>query len=226
MAGERDDWSVLLGVVWAGAVAGLLVKLLWVDAPAWLAALAYVSLGWVGVVVLQFDSTLTQVFEPNRPPTITVPDPDTDNGEEPEEPINEPEFEWDGTQRVNILLLGTDAAPGRDTVLTDVLLVVSVDPVAETAVMISVPRDTGFVPLPDESLFEGGLYPDKVNEIALQAALDLARTTVRRAERRAVALAEADALPESAVIPYLNRLADLLFVMARAADGGFRAVRD
>ena len=57
------------------------------------------------------------------------------------------------------------------------------------------------------------------------AALDLARTTVRRAERRAVALVEADGLPDSMVVPYLNRLADLLFVMARAADGGFRPAR-
>ena len=57
------------------------------------------------------------------------------------------------------------------------------------------------------------------------AALDLARTTVRRAERRAVAVAEAGELPESQVIPYLNRLADLLFVAARAADGGFLPVR-
>lgn len=58
------------------------------------------------------------------------------------------------------------------------------------------------------------------------AALDLARTTVRRAERRSVALADAGELPDSQVVPYLNRLADLLFVMARAADGGFRAVRE
>jgi cob(I)alamin adenosyltransferase len=57
------------------------------------------------------------------------------------------------------------------------------------------------------------------------AALDLARTTVRRAERRAVALADAGELPDSHVVPYLNRLADLLFVAARAADGGFRPVR-
>ena len=57
------------------------------------------------------------------------------------------------------------------------------------------------------------------------AALDLARTTVRRAERRAVALSSAGELPDSQVVPYLNRLADLLFVMARAADGGFRPVR-
>jgi LCP family protein required for cell wall assembly len=125
---------------------------------------------WVGIVVLQFDSTLTNVFEPERRPTIVGQGDPSD--EEPEEPINEPEFEWDGTERVNILLLGTDAAPGRDTVLTDVVLVVSVDPVAETAVMISVPRDTGYVPLPDESLFAGGLYPDKVNALALQASQD------------------------------------------------------
>jgi cob(I)alamin adenosyltransferase len=57
------------------------------------------------------------------------------------------------------------------------------------------------------------------------AALDLARTTVRRAERRCVALADGGGLPDSHVVPYLNRLADLLFVMARAADGGFRPVR-
>jgi cob(I)alamin adenosyltransferase len=57
------------------------------------------------------------------------------------------------------------------------------------------------------------------------AAIDLARTTVRRAERRAVALSNAGGLPDSQVVPYLNRLADLLFVAARAADGGFRPVR-
>jgi cob(I)alamin adenosyltransferase len=63
-------------------------------------------------------------------------------------------------------------------------------------------------------------------ESSTGAALDLARTTVRRAERRAVALHDGGGLPDSQVLPYLNRLADLLFVMARAADGGFRAVRD
>jgi cob(I)alamin adenosyltransferase len=57
------------------------------------------------------------------------------------------------------------------------------------------------------------------------AALDLARATVRRAERRSVALVEAEELVDSQVVPYLNRLADLLFVMARAADGSFRPLR-
>lgn len=62
-------------------------------------------------------------------------------------------------------------------------------------------------------------------ESSVGAALDLARTTARRAERRAVAVADGGGLPDSQVVAYLNRLADLLFVMARAADGGFRPVR-
>ena len=48
------------------------------------------------------------------------------------------------------------------------------------------------------------------------ALLHLARTVCRRAERRVVALG-ADAV-EPGVIVYLNRLSDLLFVMARAVN--------
>ncbi len=47
------------------------------------------------------------------------------------------------------------------------------------------------------------------------AALDVARTVVRRAERHAVAAAGADSL----VVPYLNRLSSLLWAMARWAEG-------
>ncbi len=72
-------------------------------------------------------------------------------------------------------------------------------------------------PMPAEFVLPG--------ESLAGAGLDLARTTVRRAERRAVALAVAGGLPDSQVVPYLNRLADLLFVMARAADGGYRPMR-
>jgi cob(I)alamin adenosyltransferase len=46
--------------------------------------------------------------------------------------------------------------------------------------------------------------------------LHLCRTVCRRAERRAVAVGE-DCNPE--VVRYLNRLSDLLFILARAANG-------
>jgi cob(I)alamin adenosyltransferase len=46
------------------------------------------------------------------------------------------------------------------------------------------------------------------------AACHLARTIVRRAERRTLSLKKVDAVREE-VIRYLNRLSDLLFVIAR-----------
>jgi cob(I)alamin adenosyltransferase len=55
-------------------------------------------------------------------------------------------------------------------------------------------------------------------ESRVSAALELARTLVRRAERRAVTLQRTGALPTGQVLPYLNRLADLLWILARAAE--------
>jgi cob(I)alamin adenosyltransferase len=49
------------------------------------------------------------------------------------------------------------------------------------------------------------------------ARLHLARTVCRRAERRLVALAAQDDVPP-VFLAYLNRLSDLLFVLARAAN--------
>ena len=50
-------------------------------------------------------------------------------------------------ERLNVLILGLDAAPGRTTVLTDTMMVVSFDPVGKTASMVSLPRDLVNVPL-------------------------------------------------------------------------------
>lgn len=50
------------------------------------------------------------------------------------------------------------------------------------------------------------------------AALHVARTVCRRAERAVVALAESDVVLSPHILTYLNRLSDLLFVLARVAN--------
>lgn len=43
---------VILVIVYAGALAAVVLKFVWVDAPKWLAAVLGIALGWTGVVVL------------------------------------------------------------------------------------------------------------------------------------------------------------------------------
>ena len=50
------------------------------------------------------------------------------------------------------------------------------------------------------------------------AAIDLGRTFIRRAERRAVSLQRAERLANPLVIKYLNRCSDYLFMLARQAE--------
>jgi hemolysin III len=41
--------DAILVVVWAGAIAGAIVEMIWIDHPKWVAAVIYMSLGWVAV---------------------------------------------------------------------------------------------------------------------------------------------------------------------------------
>jgi cob(I)alamin adenosyltransferase len=66
------------------------------------------------------------------------------------------------------------------------------------------------VDLPPKFVIPGGT--------PLSAQLDLARAMLRRAERRIVALAQAEELEGSQLLAYVNRAADLLFAIARFAD--------
>jgi cob(I)alamin adenosyltransferase len=50
---------------------------------------------------------------------------------------------------------------------------------------------------------------------ACSAALDVARTVCRRAERRVCSLQEANQLQNTEILVYLNRLSDLLWLFAR-----------
>ena len=42
--------SALLIAVWAGAAAGIVVELIWVDAPKWVSVAVYLAVGWIGLI--------------------------------------------------------------------------------------------------------------------------------------------------------------------------------
>jgi cob(I)alamin adenosyltransferase len=71
-------------------------------------------------------------------------------------------------------------------------------------------RLTEGVELPREFILPG--------ESTAGAALDVARTVTRRAERRVVALASAGEPVNPTILGYLNRLSSLLFIAARVED--------
>lgn len=68
----------------------------------------------------------------------------------------------------------------------------------------------GLVELPPQFVIPGGTQ--------LSAQLDVARTTIRRAERHISALKEKGELAGETVIHFVNRASDLAYAMARFAD--------
>jgi hemolysin III len=58
--------DVILVVVWAGAAAGLVLNLAWIDAPTWLTAAVFIALGWVGV------AAVPELFDVGVAPAILV----------------------------------------------------------------------------------------------------------------------------------------------------------
>ncbi len=69
---------------------------------------------------------------------------------------------------------------------------------------------TATLDLPPQFILPGDTVPG--------AALDVARTVVRRAERAAVALHTAGHVKNEQILRYLNRLSSLLFILARFED--------
>lgn len=69
-----------------------------------------------------------------------------------------------GQPRITILVTGIDKTADRDHSLTDTLLVVSVDPTAHTAAMVSFPRDLAGFPM-----YNGQTYAGKINSLLTYA---------------------------------------------------------
>ncbi|MGH2463329.1 MAG: LCP family protein, partial [Candidatus Limnocylindria bacterium] len=128
---------------------------------------------WVATAAIAAEQALGRIFTPpdhSAPPVFGHPDP------------VDPSYRWEGTERVNILLIGSDAGPGRTDELTDTIMVVTLDPTNRTAAMVSIPRDSGYVPLPDRSVYADGIFPLRINELASDANADRARWCPELAE--------------------------------------------
>jgi polyisoprenyl-teichoic acid--peptidoglycan teichoic acid transferase len=67
-------------------------------------------------------------------------------------------------ERINVLVIGVDAVPGRTATLSDTMMVVSFDPVAKSASVVSLPRDLVNVPLGD-----GNEFGPKLNSLMAYA---------------------------------------------------------
>lgn len=137
------------------------------------ALLAVATVGmhaWTGLVIVRLDSTLGQVFQ-GKTGSSSAP---LASGatHDPKATSTPPSYHWDGTSRITFLLLGIDSGPFRSEALTDTIIVLSIDPVSRTAFMVSVPRDTGFLPLPDRRIFANGVYPEKINSLTTVASMD------------------------------------------------------
>ena len=78
------------------------------------------------------------------------------------------------------------------------------------ALEVDIDRYMNQVDLPPHFVIPGGTE--------LSAALDVARSAIRRAERRTVELRDTEGLASDTVLGYLNRASDLAFALARFAD--------
>ncbi|MGI9646881.1 MAG: DUF6677 family protein [Acidimicrobiia bacterium] len=73
---------------------------------------------------------------------------------------------WDGKERLNLLLLGGDAGPGRTGVRTDTIMVASIDPETGDAALFGIPRNLIRVPLPEDlNIWRCDCFPVIINEL-------------------------------------------------------------
>jgi LCP family protein required for cell wall assembly len=78
---------------------------------------------------------------------------------------------WEGTDRVTVLVMGVDRRPGESTrTRTDSMMLLTIDPVAKTGGVLSIPRDL-YVEVPGYGL-------DRVNSANVHGGGELAKQTV------------------------------------------------
>ena len=131
--------------------------------------------GYVGYIGLKTYDTVTSIFHVAATPTpapIVTPAPGESVGPTPvPTPIPTPEPVWSDNGRLDLLLIGGDAGPGRFSLRTDTMILLSVEISTGRAAMFGIPRNLGNVPLPEgpDEQFDCRCYPDLLNGLFVHA---------------------------------------------------------
>ncbi len=139
-------------------------------AAIWLVVLVpHVALGYLNVVQ---HSLIAEVFEaPAEVLATDTTNPPTASGDTAESTTTLPVPSlWDGLERLNVLLLGSDVGEGRRGIRTDTMIVVSVDPESGDTAMISLPRNFSGIDLPPGfGVWDCQCFPQLLNDLYLYA---------------------------------------------------------
>ena len=142
-------------------VAALAVGLLAVGGVAPLVVAA--NYAWVA------DQTVEKVFGGNHAttalPTPLTTVPSTEPTDSTVAAPTTTQAPFNGESRVNVLLLGGDAGPGRTGLRTDSMIVISIDSETGLGVIISVPRNMEDIPFPDGTAMHDE-FPDGFDGLA------------------------------------------------------------
>jgi LCP family protein required for cell wall assembly len=157
----------------ATAITGLAVTALLLVPHAWF---AYYDLIQLDLITSVFAAPTTTTTTPSSTTLTTLPPVDT-GSPDPTTPTTAttttttttttlPPVIWEDLERLNILLLGSDAGLGRTGVRTDTMILASLDPKTGDAALLSVPRNFAQVPLPDSvDIWDCNCFPDIINAL-------------------------------------------------------------
>ena len=136
----------------------------------------HAALGVVGMKTYTADSRVFSPYGPNgglgEVPSVAASESGASDGPSgTPAPTPEPIAPWKADGRLNVLLVGGDAGPGRWSLRTDTMLLASVDIATGRAAIFGIPRNLINVPLGPESAraFACHCFPDLLNALYVYA---------------------------------------------------------
>lgn len=131
--------------------------------------------GWIGVVGFKTYDTFAAISHPfstaTPVPTASMLPGQTPGPTPVPTPVPTPQPAWGDDGRLDLLLIGADAGPGRWSLRTDTMILLSVEVATGRAALFGIPRNLVNVPLPDgpNKAFACGCFPDLLNGLFVYA---------------------------------------------------------